>query len=100
MKKVCLAFVIALIINAACLVVNYVSYQNTQHLKLARVMHGGEVSVEYGFGLSAVHTYGMMADQTTTHHLVFSWVGFMMSTLIISVMIYMVIQIVTIVRKT
>ena len=58
--------------NLAGLVVNYLSFASAGHLKLALRMHGGEITVESGFGLRAVHIYSMTPEGATTHSLGFS----------------------------
>ena len=86
MKRLLISAIISLVLNAAGFVVNLVSYHSGadsgRHLPLALHMHGGEVTVEFGFGLRAVHLYGMAQGQSTTHSLSFDPVSMIVCLLL------------------
>ena len=63
--------IISTILTAVGTLVNYFSYQSNTHLLWAIRSHGGEITVEFGIGWHAVHTYAMSMEQTDTHKLAF-----------------------------
>lgn len=89
MNKV-LALAVSLIINGIVQFINYRSFAENNHLKICHRMHGGEITIENGFGYFARHIYGMSIEDKTTHSLVFSWPLFLISVLIVAVLIYVI----------
>ena len=82
MKRILTAGIGALVVCAAGTLVNYLYFQKNDHLLLSVKMHGGEITVEHGFALRAVHIYGMTQNSTTTHSLGFSPLGLLASLLL------------------
>lgn len=72
MKQLLIALALSLAVNLAALYINYQTFEETNYLAWSIRHDGGEITVEYGFGLHAVHTYGMTPDQPTTHDLRFA----------------------------
>ena len=81
-----------MVLNAAAFVVNLCAWNigSGKHLPLALHMHGGEITVELGFGLRAVHTYAMRVDQVTTHHLAFDPISMVVCLLVCIGIVYLV----------
>lgn len=71
MKRLIISAVVSVVLNAAAFVVNLISWHRDHHLPLALKMHGGEITVELGFGLRGLHIYAMRADEVTSHSLHF-----------------------------
>ena len=82
MKRIILSAIVSVVLNAAAFVVNYVGWARDKWMPLALKMHGGEVTVEFGFGLRATHIYAMRADEITTHSLHFDPVSMVICLLV------------------
>lgn len=78
MKRFCLSAAISLLIVLIGLFINYRSYQERNHLKYSHKFHGGEITIEYGFGLEAVHIYTMEPGGHDSHRLRFSPISFLL----------------------
>ncbi|GEM_PF-2581935 len=76
--------VIALVLDVGGTLVNYFYYRANNWLLWAVRMHGGEVTVEIGFGLRAVHLFAMTPDDITTHSLVPSPLGFLLTLMLLT----------------
>ncbi|MBQ6368159.1 MAG: hypothetical protein IJJ30_06475 [Erysipelotrichaceae bacterium] len=83
MKKVYAAGILSLLFCAVGTLINYLYYRENNHLLLCFRTYGGEITIEHGFALRAVHIYGMTPDAVTTHSLRFSPIG-MLATLLVS----------------
>ena len=83
MKKVYAAGILSLLFCAVGTLINYLYYRENNHLLLCFRTYGGEITIEHGFALRAVHIYGMTPDAVTTHSLRFSPIG-LLATLLVS----------------
>ena len=88
-----------LILTFAGMIVNYLSFRENDMLKWAFRNHGGEITIEYGFGLRAVHIYGMRPDQATTHSLHISILGFLASVFAGAVIVWVVLTVSEIIKN-
>ena len=93
MKKVIIAIVLAALVCLAGMYVNYRTYKQENRLKFAIRHHGGEITVEEGFGLQAIHTYGMTPEQSNTHDLRFSIAGLLIWLVACAVLIYVLLSV-------
>ncbi len=82
MKKILTAGIGALLVCAAGTLVNYLHYRQDHHLLWCYRIHGGEITIEYGFAVKAVHIYAMTPEQVGTHHISFSILGLIVSLLV------------------
>lgn len=90
-----LAGAIALAVNLIAALVNYLYYRSNGNLLICMKTHGGEITIEHGFGgLRAVHIYGMTPDAVTTHTLRFSPLLFLISFCLTLVVVFAVLKIV------
>ena len=73
MKRLLLiSLVIAIVVSAIGCYINYREYNDRHYLKWSVKHHGGEITVEYGFGWHSVHIYGMSPEEQDSHKLEFS----------------------------
>ena len=95
MKNLTLAGLIALLLNAAGALINYLYFRANNTLLIKWSSHGGEITVEHGFGgISATHIYGMMPGDVTTHSLRFSPAVFLISFVLTFAVVYLVVRLV------
>ncbi len=99
MKKLIISASIALILTLAGLFINYLNYINTTHLLLAIKEWGGEITIEYGFGLMMVHIFTMEMNGHDTISLRFDPISFIICFLFLFVLVYIVILIINKVRN-
>ena len=99
LKKVLISAGIALVITLAGLYINYRFYLENRHLRWSLKNHGGEITIESGFGLRAVHIYGMTPDQATTHKLVFDPLNFILCLLALTAIILLIIWLGGVIKK-
>ena len=90
MKRLVISAILSLVLNAAAFVVNLLSWHSSNHLPLALHMHGGEVTVELGFGLRGVHLYAMSMEDVTTHSLHFDPISMVVCLLVGIGVVYLV----------
>ena len=99
MKRIYVSIAVSLLIVLAGMFVNYRFYQEDHHLKYSIRMHGGEITIEHGFGLEAVHIYAMEPGGQNSHRLRFDPIGFLLYFAVIAVIVFAVSSAVSIVRK-
>ena len=99
LKRVLVSAAIALVITLAGLYINYRCYLEHQHLRWSLKQHGGEITIENGFGLRAVHVYGMTADQAATHKLVFDPLNFILCHVAVTAVIFLILWLGGMIRK-
>lgn len=99
MKRFILSAIVSLVLNAAAFVVNYCSWLRDRRLPLALRMHGGEITVELGFGLRGTHIYAMTPESITTHNLHFDPLSMVFCLLVGIVLVYLILLIIGKVRK-
>lgn len=78
-KILIISLVLALIICAVGSYVNYSAFKDRHNLKWSKKHHGGEITIEYGFGWESVHTYGMSLEDHDSHKIVFSLYSLLLS---------------------
>ena len=71
---------------------NYRSYQNDHYLKYAIKNHGGEITIEHGFGLEAVHIYAMEMYGHDSHKLQFDLFHFMFDLFGFAAILYLILS--------
>ncbi len=71
MKKILTASLISFLILLTGTFINYRAYQEDHHLKYSIKHHGGEITIEHGFGLRVVHIYTMEMNGYDSHSLRF-----------------------------
>ena len=98
MKRLLLSAIVSLVLNAGAFVANYIGWHRDHWLPLAVKMHGGEVTSEFGFGLRAVHLYGMTPDQVTTHNAAFDPISMAVCFLALLAAAYLVLFLIAKVR--
>lgn len=93
MRKLIIAGLVSLLITLTGMYINYRSYIDTDYLKLSLKMHGGEITVENGFGLIVSHIYPMTENASASHNLRISVPGFLLTFLVIAVLITLILTI-------
>ena len=99
MKKVWISLGIALTLTFIGMYINYRSFQEDGRLKFAARMHGGEITVEHGFGLQAVHIYAMTPEESDAVSLRFSVFSFVTTAVLIFAAVYILLFLVNYFRK-
>ena len=84
------AFLISLGITLAVMAVNYVYYLNNKWLLLCLTMHGGEITVQFGFGLVLSHIFAMRPEDHDSIRLRFEPISFVLTILVLTAIIYVV----------
>ncbi|MBQ9886677.1 MAG: hypothetical protein IJM37_07460 [Lachnospiraceae bacterium] len=87
--KLPVSIIISCVITAIGMLVNYIEYTNTNYLKWAFRMPGGECLNENGFGLNVFHTYAMSLEDTNSHHLTFSIISLILSIVVFAAVIFL-----------
>ena len=90
MKRLIVSAIVSLVLNAAAFVTNLVSWGKTHHLPLALRRHGGEITVEQGFGLRGVHIYAMTPQEADAHSLGFDPVSMVLCLLAGIAVVYLI----------
>lgn len=73
MKKILIiSLVLAVIVCSVGCYMNYNAYMESHNLKWSIKNHGGEITIEHGFGWESVHIYGMTPEESDSHKLTFS----------------------------
>ncbi len=99
MKKLIVSAAASLVLTLTGLLVNYIYYQNNKHLLLAYRMYGGEITTESGFGLTVTHIYAMTPNSRDSLSCRFNPVGFILTFLLLTLIIWLVWTVVTMIRK-
>ena len=94
MKKALIALGISLLINLSMLGVNYWYYTENGHLFSGVTRHGGEITIETGFGWILRHIYTMHIDGHDTHTLQFSILLFLAYLAMIFLVVYLLILVI------
>ena len=66
------SLLLSALMNLCMMGINYVHYQNNGWFLFGLRSHGGEISIEYTVGLTAVHIYAMTPEESNSHSLRFS----------------------------
>ena len=88
MKNWLISLAAGVLVCLAGMVINYRHYVRFGLLTWAVHHFGGEITVQYGFGWQTVVTYGMTPEEATVRTLSFDPVGFVISVLLCTVVIY------------
>ena len=83
MKRFIIAGAVSLVLNFICMIVNYLSFLDSNYLMWSIKMYGGEYMGEFSPGLRVNHIYGMRPEDGNTHTLHFSPVTLIISLLVI-----------------
>lgn len=80
MKRLAIiSLVLALIVCTVGCAVNYREYADRHYLKWSIKNHGGEITIEHGFGWRSVHIYGMSPEDSDSHKVTFSPISLVLS---------------------
>ena len=93
MKNVITSFIIALLTCLCGLGANYYWFTKNHWLMLGFKMHGGEITVENGFGLIVSHIYAMRPEDMDSINIRFNIVMFIIWLLAIWAVIFLVVLI-------
>ncbi|MBR4461098.1 MAG: hypothetical protein IKS51_00725 [Erysipelotrichaceae bacterium] len=93
MKKICLSAAISLLIVLIGMFINYRAYQEDHYLKYSFKNHGGEITIEHGFGLQAVHIYTMEMGGHDSHRLRFDVISFLLFLAGTALIVYVILTI-------
>ncbi|MBO4918900.1 MAG: hypothetical protein J5365_01950 [Erysipelotrichaceae bacterium] len=99
MKKITLSLIISLAVNLVGALINYIYYQFNRHLFLCFRSFGGEITVESGFGLIAVHIYAMEPNSSDSLHLRFEPLAFIVWLLAIALIVFLILFLIGKIRK-
>ena len=99
MKKTALSLIVSLAVNLAGMLINYFYYRINRHLLLCFRSFGGEITVESGFGLIAVHIYAMDPYSSDSLHLRFEPLAFIVWLLAIALIVFLVLFVIGKIRK-
>jgi len=86
--------IISILILLVGMLINYLYYLNNKHLLLAIKMYGGEILIEYGFGLRFVHIYSMFNDQNDSISLKFDLFNLIITFILIFLIVYLIVYII------
>ncbi|MCR4949934.1 MAG: hypothetical protein K6A40_01280 [Solobacterium sp.] len=100
MKRIWISAAAALCLTLRGMLINYRAYQSGNYLKWSFKMHGGECTLERGFGLSVFHVYPMTMDGTSTHSLSLDPISFLLSIAILTALIWGILTAVSFFRNS
>ena len=86
LRKLLPAFLLSLGFNLVVMLINYISFIKSGHLKFCFKMFGGEITIEHGFGLMMRHIYAMRPDASDSISLRFSLINFILFVLVFTVL--------------
>ena len=92
MKKLLLSAIISLLIVLIGMFINYRAYQEDHYLKYSFKNHGGEITIEHGFGLQAIHIYTMEMGGHDSHRLRFDVFSFLIYLAGITLIVFIVLS--------
>ncbi|MBR0385405.1 MAG: hypothetical protein IJI05_02520 [Erysipelotrichaceae bacterium] len=98
-KRILASISASALINAAGSIINWIAFRNSDHLLLCIRQYGGEITVEQGFGTIASHIYPMTMEGSTSHNFRFSILMFVIWTVVIGGIIFLLMTAVHAVRK-
>ena len=98
MKKLLISLTAGLVISLLGMLINYRSYLKRGYLKLCITNHGGEITIQDGFGLRCVHIYAMEMGQSGSQSLRFAPVNLLVHILVIALIVYLIITVIEKVR--
>ena len=95
MKNIIISFVISLFTCLCGAGINYYWFTKHNWLKFAFRTHGGEITIENGFGLEAVHTYAMRPEEVDVVGMKFSIALFIIWLLVIWLITFIIVTVVS-----
>ena len=99
MKRFWISLGIAVLLSLLGTGGEYLYWLSNNRLVFSLDMPGGEMLLQIAFGLRALHTYAMTLEQTDSHSLHFSPLGFLAYTLAFTAVIYLILTLVSKLRK-
>ena len=84
-----------LILTLLGMLVNYLSFRDRKWLKLAISRFGGEITIQYGFGLRMVHIYAMEQGGHDSVRLSFDPFSFLVCFVILSLIVFLILSIIS-----
>ena len=94
MKKTWLSLTGAFILTLAGMLWNYLSFKDRNWLALAYTMFGGEITVQFGFGLRMVHIYSMRPEGHDSIRLSFDVFSFVICLGILFLIIFLILSVI------
>ena len=77
------------------LFLNYLSFRDRKWLKLAISRFGGEITIQYGFGLRMVHIYAMEQGGHDSIRLSFDPFSFVFCFVVLSLIVFLILSIIS-----
>ncbi len=99
-KNLLISFFLSLAVCVVGAFVNYRAFLSGKYLLWSMKMHGGEITIEYGFGWIVSHIYGMTPDSTTSHNLRFSPLQFILMLAIGTALFFLIVTLISRFRKS
>lgn len=94
MKKTMISMIAGLLLTLMGMLVNYLSFKDRNWLKLAINRFGGEITIQYGFGLRMVHIYAMEQGGHDSIRLSFDPFSFVVCFIVLSLIVFLVLCII------
>ena len=98
MKRFIIPGAVSLALNFICMLVNYLSYLDSNYLKFSIRTYGGEFMGEFSPGLMVSHIYGMTSEQGNSHILRLEPISLIISLLVVFGIVFLIMMIVTTLR--
>ena len=95
MKNIIISFIISLLTCLCGMGINYYWFTKHNWLKFAFRTHCGEITIENGFGLEAVHTYAMSPEEVDAVGMKFSIALFIIWLLVIWLITFIIVTVVS-----
>ncbi|MBR0136161.1 MAG: hypothetical protein IJM18_08160 [Clostridia bacterium] len=99
MKRLILAFAVAAVIILIVTLIELHNFKEGNYLRLSVKHHGGEITIEDGPALHAVHTYPMTEEGTASHHFVFAPFNLLISLAVLTAAIFGLITLGTVIFR-
>ena len=91
MNTALLSLLIATGITLAGMLVNYLYYLENRWMLLCVTMHGGEITVQFGFGLRLVRIFAMMEGERDSIKFGFDIISFILTLALIFIIVFIII---------
>lgn len=98
-QNIILSLLISLGINLVGMLINFITFKNTNHMPLAIKMPGGECLLEIGFGLRAFHTYAMRMGDSDRVSFTFAPITLIIQLIVIAGIILLIILLINKLRQ-
>ena len=99
MKKLGIGLLISLLIDGLGTFLNYRHFLHTKNLLLSLKVHGGEVTLEFGFGMIATHVYAMLMNGREADSVRFNVICFLVFLFAILLLVLLLLTLYEIIRR-